>query len=64
MTVILDKFISYSVRTYEVFWYMRNGAKILDVEFVRCCLNVFLAGCSYENPQENKVSGICFQSLA
>jgi hypothetical protein len=46
----------------KLFWRLRNGTKISDAKSVRCYLEQFIGGGSYESPRENQVGGICYRS--
>jgi hypothetical protein len=56
MPVILERIIW---RRSKNIWgyFLRTGTKISDAKFVRCYLELFVGGGSYENARENKSVG-------
>jgi hypothetical protein len=58
----LNELFNDALKTSVVILVFGEWYKDADAKFVRCYLELFLGGGSYENPPENQVSGICFQS--
>jgi hypothetical protein len=57
----LNELFNDALRTSEVILAFEERYKDIGTK-LRCYLELFLGGGSYENPQENEVGGICFRA--